>query len=160
VFRFFDCPRSRHSAVWVYEQVAKEIGDKRESEYLDSIEYGNQDVDGAKPFWIEGNLKVSAIEQIAFLKKLYRNQLPFSKEHQRLVKDIMIVELGKDWILRAKTGWNGTIGWWVGWVEEPNFISAGVLSLGRISSSWLAADRLCNGLKAFTPGFRNAVGTK
>jgi beta-lactamase class D len=40
-------------------------------------------------------------------------------EHQRLVKDIMIGEAGRDWILRAKTGWEGRMGWWVGWVEWP-----------------------------------------
>ena len=32
----------------------------------------------------------------------------------------MIVEAGRDWILRAKTGWSGTIGLWVGWVEWPD----------------------------------------
>ena len=56
-------------------------------------------------------------------EKLYRNELPFKVEHQRLVKDIMIVEAGRDWILRAKTGWQARvepqIGWWVGWVETP-----------------------------------------
>ena len=35
----------------------------------------------------------------------------------------MIVEAGRDWILRAKTGWQARvepqIGWWVGWVETP-----------------------------------------
>ena len=30
----------------------------------------------------------------------------------------MINEAGRDWILRAKTGWSGSIGWWVGWVES------------------------------------------
>ena len=43
-------------------------------------------------------------------------------EHQRLVKDIMIVEAGRDWILRAKTDGRRVepqIGWWVGWVETP-----------------------------------------
>ena len=29
----------------------------------------------------------------------------------------MIVEAEKDWILRAKTGWEGRHGWWVSWVE-------------------------------------------
>ena len=29
-------------------------------------------------------------------EKLYRNELPFKVEHQRLVKDIMIVEAGRD----------------------------------------------------------------
>ena len=45
-------------------------------------------------------------------------------EHQRLVKDIMIVEAGRDWILRAKTGWQARsepgLGWWVGWVERSD----------------------------------------
>ena len=31
----------------------------------------------------------------------------------------MIVEAGKEWILRAKSGWEGEVGWWVGWVEWP-----------------------------------------
>ena len=35
-------------------------------------------------------------EQVDFLRKLYRNELPFKVEHQRLVKDIMIVEAGRD----------------------------------------------------------------
>ena len=28
----------------------------------------------------------------------------------------MIVEAGRNWILRAKDGWEGRMGWWVGWV--------------------------------------------
>ena len=52
-------------------------------------------------------------------RKLYHNELPFRVEHQRLVKDLMIVEAGRNWILRAKTGWEGRMGWWVGWVEWP-----------------------------------------
>jgi beta-lactamase class D len=47
------------------------------------------------------------------------SKLPFKVEHQRLVKDIMVVEAKRDWILRAKTGWQGQMGWWVGWVEWP-----------------------------------------
>jgi beta-lactamase class D OXA-2 len=109
----------RNSVVWVYQQFAREIGIEREGQYLHKINYGNADPSGADPFWIDGNLRISAEEQIAFLRRLYRNDLPFRVEHQRLVKDIMIVEAGRDWILRAKTGWSGTVGWWVGWVEWP-----------------------------------------
>lgn len=53
---------------------------------------------------------------------LYRNELPFRVEHQRLVKGLMIVEAGRDWTLRAKTGWDGRMGWWVGWVEWPGLL--------------------------------------
>jgi beta-lactamase class D len=109
----------RYSVVWVYEGFAKEIGGKKEREYLEKIQYGNQDPTGKQPFWIDGNLQISAREQVDFLKKLYRNELPFSPAHQRLVKDVMVVEAGREWILRAKTGWTGTVGWWVGWVEHP-----------------------------------------
>ncbi|MFC5051757.1 class D beta-lactamase [Rubritalea spongiae] len=109
----------RHSVVWVYEVFEKEIGESLERAYMEKIDYGNADPTGDTPFWVEGNLRISALEQISFLQKLYRNELPFSVSTQRLVKDMMINEAGKEWILRAKTGWSGTIGWWVGWVELP-----------------------------------------
>ncbi len=109
----------RNSTVWVYERFAKELGDARETAYMRKIGYGNAVATGEKPFWVEGDLAISAVEQIAFLQRLYRNQLPFKVEHQRLVKDVMINEAGADWILRAKSGWSGKIGWWVGWVEWP-----------------------------------------
>lgn len=109
----------RNSVVWVYQKFAEAIGEEREGYYLRKINYGNASTSGMNPFWVEGNLSISAKEQIDFLRRLYQNKLPFSVEHQRLVKDIMIVEAGRDYILRAKTGWSGTIGWWVGWVEHP-----------------------------------------
>ncbi len=109
----------RNSVVWVYERFASKIGEEGERTYLKKLNYGNCDPTGNSPFWVEGNLGVSAHEQIEFLRGLYRNDLPFQVDHQRLVKDIMIVEAGRDWILRAKTGWSGTVGWWVGWVEWP-----------------------------------------
>lgn len=109
----------RNSTVWVYERFARQLGDKREADYMRKIGYGNAATTGRKPFWVEGDLAISANEQIAFLRRLYRNELPFRVEHQRLIKDVMINEAGRDWILRAKTGWSGTIGWWVGWVEWP-----------------------------------------
>ena len=109
----------RNSTVWVYERFAKQLGEKREAAYMRKIGYGNALASGGKPFWVEGDLAISANEQISFLRRLYRNELPFRVEQQRLVKDVMINEAGYDWILRAKTGWTGKVGWWVGWVEWP-----------------------------------------
>jgi beta-lactamase class D len=115
----------RHSVVWVYQEFAREIGEVREREYLEKIGYGNADPSGGiDRFWLEGNLKISAAEQIEFLRKLYYNELSFKVDHQRLVKDVLIQEAGPDWILRAKTGWQArlepNVGWWVGWVERPD----------------------------------------
>ncbi|AQZ93496.1 hypothetical protein BVH74_01370 [Halopseudomonas phragmitis] len=110
----------RNSTVWVYEQFAGLIGEQQARQYLQYSSYGNADPSTEQgPYWIDGALAISAHEQIEFLQRLYSNLLPFRLEHQRLVKDILIVEAGRDWILRAKTGWQGQYGWWVGWVEWP-----------------------------------------
>lgn len=114
----------RNSTVLVYQQFARELGEERERHYLRTVGYGNADPSGGiDTFWLSGNLRISAEEQVAFLQRLYRNELPFRVEHQRLVKDVMIVEAGRTWILRAKTGWQARdepqVGWWVGWVEWP-----------------------------------------
>lgn len=113
----------RHSVVWVYQEFARKIGEARERRYLERARYGNADPSGGLDvFWLEGALRISAMEQIEFLRRLQRHELPFRADHQRIVKDATIVESGRDWILHAKTGWQARIepnvGWWVGWVER------------------------------------------
>lgn len=116
----------RHSALWVYQKLAKEMGSVREKRYLKRTGYGNGEIsDNLEWFWVDGSLRISALEQLEFLQRLYRNDLPFDTDDQRLVKDVMINEASaaEGWILRAKTGWGvpedePQVGWWVGWVEH------------------------------------------
>lgn len=108
----------RNSTLWVYQGFAKRIGDANARDYLRKIDYGNADPSASRgDYWVDGNLRISAIEQATFLRKLHRNALPFKVEHQRLVKDLIVTQATPDWILRGKTGWEGSYGWWVGWVE-------------------------------------------
>ena len=61
----------------------------------------------------------------SYIKMIFR----LSCEHQRLLKDVMIVEAEKDWILRAKTGWEGRHGWWVRlaeWSAGPVFFALNI----------------------------------
>ena len=116
----------RYSVVWLYQQFAQELSSRKEMDYMSRSGYGNVVVgEDIEQFWLDGSLEISALEQVAFLQKLYRNQLPFAIEHQRLVKDIMITEAGSDYKIRSKTGW-GTpedkdgVGWYVGWVERDD----------------------------------------
>ncbi len=116
----------RYSVVWLYQQFAKELGSEKEIDYLSRLGYGNAVVgEDVEQFWLDGSLEISALEQVSFLQQLYRNQLPFAVEHQRLVKDMMITEAGSDYKIRLKTGW-GTpenkddVGWYVGWVERDD----------------------------------------
>lgn len=102
----------------VYQRFARQIGEAGARSYLRVSGYGNADPSTSRgDNWVDGNLRISAIEQVAFLQRLFRNTLPFKAEHQRLVKDLMIKQATSNWILRAKTGWEGNYGWWVGWVE-------------------------------------------
>ncbi|MDP4537796.1 class D beta-lactamase [Alkalimonas collagenimarina] len=111
----------RSSALWLYEGFASEIGEEKAEAYLKRIDYGNMDPATERgAYWVDGKLAISATEQVTFLEQLYHNELPFELEHQLLLKDIMIVEAGSNWILRAKTGWEGRYGWWIGWVEWPS----------------------------------------
>jgi beta-lactamase class D len=55
-----------------------------------------------------------------FLKRLYKNDLPFKIEDINALKEIMIDEKNEDYTIRAKTGWEGRYGWYVGYVETKD----------------------------------------
>lgn len=113
----------RYSVVWAYQELARRIGEKQMKYWVDKVGYGNGDISGGiDTFWLSGELRITPRQQVEFLKKLYTNELPFSKRALDTVKEIMIVEQGANYILRAKTGWtarvNPQIGWFVGYLEK------------------------------------------
>lgn len=115
----------RESAVWYYREVARRIGEPRMKAALAKIGYGNQDVsDGIDQFWLRGSLQVSAEEQVAFLRRLYRGELGFSERATGIVKEVMRLEEGDGWRWSGKTGAYPTgegdrlMTWHVGWVER------------------------------------------
>ena len=113
----------RHSTVWVY-RFAREIGEVREKVSDSDSVWQRRPVRRCRSLLARRRPRISAIwNRWISCENCIRNELPFKVEHQRLVKDIMIVEARRDWILRAKTGWRARvepqIGWWVGWVETP-----------------------------------------
>ncbi|MDQ1353507.1 MAG: beta-lactamase class [Acidobacteriota bacterium] len=115
----------RNSVVWAYQELARRIGKKQMQYWVDKADYGNRNIsDQIDTFWLEGELLISARQQVEFLEKLYKNQLPFSKRNMDIVKEIMMIEQGGTYILRGKTGWaarvSPQIGWFVGWLETPN----------------------------------------
>lgn len=111
----------KYSAVPVYQQIAREIGEKRMLSMVKLLNYGNQTISPAiDSFWLDGDIRISPEQQVEFLRKLYYNQLPVSERSQRIVKQIMLTEANADGIWRAKTGFSGVeqaVGWWVGWFE-------------------------------------------
>ena len=106
----------QNSTVWVFEGFANSLGNQKELEYLQKISYGNCKT-GKKPFWIAGDLAISAVEQIQILEALYKEELPFELSDQQLVKSILELKSNSNFKLRGKTGWNGKLAWFVGWAE-------------------------------------------
>jgi len=112
----------KNSTVWYYQEIARRVGQQQMQYWLNKTNYGNADTSGGiDRFWLTGGLRISAQQQIDFLKQLHNNQLPFSQRSMDIVKNIMIVKDTLDYVVRAKTGWgvqeNENIGWYVGYIE-------------------------------------------
>ncbi|NYB75293.1 hypothetical protein HZF24_14190 [Sedimentibacter hydroxybenzoicus DSM 7310] len=75
----------------------------------------------ADNFWLEGDIRISAKEQIDFLKKVYNEEYNFKEDYYKILKDLMVEEKNSEYTLSGKTGWaqriNPQIGWHVGYVE-------------------------------------------
>lgn len=111
------------SCVWCYQKFAKQIGDDKYLYYLNKLQYGNEKTGlDVSTFWLEGDMKISAVEQISFLKKLYKNDLPFKQKYIDITKKILTVKTTENYIIKAKSGWSGKIGWYIGYVETKNDI--------------------------------------
>jgi beta-lactamase class D len=113
----------KYSCVWYYRELARRVGAGKMQEMLNKFNYGNKDIsDGVDKFWLEGSLKISQMEQIEFLKKLYNYELPVSERSINILKNIIVLDSTAAYVLRGKTGWGFqddlNIGWLVGWVEK------------------------------------------
>ena len=113
----------RDSVVWMFQEVARRTGRERMGEWMDRLEYGNRDIRGGIDlFWLQGALRISAKEQVDFLRKLSEGSLPATQRSQRLVREALVLERTREYTLYGKTGTSGSkrndVHWWVGWVER------------------------------------------
>jgi beta-lactamase class D len=110
------------SCVWFYQELAKRVGKEKYEFYFQKMNYGNMKTgDNVTTFWLDGDLRISAMQQIELLKNIYYEKYPFDKKNYSILKNVMIVEKTNEYTLRAKTGWtmrvNPQIGWYVGYIE-------------------------------------------
>lgn len=122
------------SNVPIYQELARRIGLERMRENILKLGYGNGNIGATvDTFWLEGPLKISAIEQAQFLARLAQGQLPLPRDVQTSVREIVLLEQGDSWRLYGKTGWenapNSGIGWWVGWVQKDDHVYAFALNI-------------------------------
>ena len=114
-----------NSIVWYYKELAKDIGRENMKEYLEKMDYGNKDISGGiDKFWLGSSLKITPLEQLEFLKKLYYNSFGFSEETMAIMKSIMKQKNVKMDIY-GKTGSSGKgMYWFIGYImieDKPYF---------------------------------------
>lgn len=104
----------RESVVWFSQRLTPKLGKKKFKEYLKKFEYGNEDVStGITIAWLNspsdphGSLAINAYEQVEFMKKLWRNELPATKRSMEITRQITYLETSPNGFkLSGKTGSN------------------------------------------------------
>lgn len=148
------------SAGWVFQEIARRVGDERMQSLVEAFEYGNRNTGGGiDRFWLTGDLRIDPVQQVDFLDRLRRGVLPASKRAQDLTRDLLPATRVGDAMIRAKTGLIGvdnltnaeevrsSVGWLVGWVENGERQTVFALNLdirdGRHTAGRVALAQQC-----------------
>ncbi|MDP9602811.1 UNVERIFIED_ORG: beta-lactamase class D [Variovorax paradoxus] len=127
----------RDSVFWYSQQVVKRVGQERFAHYAKVFQYGNADVSavpvddpGQNGVWVMSSLRISAEEQLAFMRRIVRRQLPVSAHAFDMTALIASYGAPVDgWAVHGKTGTGSpgsdnrydasrAYGWYVGWATK------------------------------------------
>ncbi len=158
----------RDSVVWYSQELTRRLGVKRFQEYVDRFDYGNRDLtghpgrgDGLTTAWLSTSLRISASEQVAFIRRLVRGELPVSPSATARTMAIMTTVQVDGWSISGKTGTglrrladgtndrNRQVGWFVGWARRDGrtLVFARLIEderpeQARVRAGWRARDTL------------------
>lgn len=115
------------SNVPVYQELARRIDLPRMQAGIDKLDYGNREIGKVVDrFWLDGPLKISAVKQVEFLRRLAAGDLPVSPSAVQAVYEITLQEKTETSELLGKTGWAMSvtphIGWYIGWIKRGGVI--------------------------------------
>ncbi len=128
----------KNSCVWYSQVITQKLGMERFKQYVQSFNYGNEDVSGDKGAnngltraWLSSSLRISPQQQMAFITHLEQGKLPVSAHAIAMTKKILLAEeLPGNWKLFGKTGsgyylnddgskqLDKQVGWFVGWAQK------------------------------------------
>lgn len=123
----------RDSIVWFSQRLTPLLGEAKLKEYLQGFHYGNEDIAaGMNWFWLVHPdaagpaLKISAYEQVDFMKALWTGHLPASPRAMQIARDLTYLgDSPKGFRLNGKTGSNYygdnmklRLGWFVVHIDD------------------------------------------
>lgn len=139
----------KDSIVWYSQEITRKLGSKAFADYIQRFGYGNRDVsggpgntDGLTESWLMSSLKISADEQVRFLRRFLNGGLPISEHAVDMTLAIVPhFQAGDGWDIQGKTGsgwlrdkagkvdYDRPLGWFVGWAmkDERRVIFARLL---------------------------------
>jgi beta-lactamase class D len=136
----------RNSTIWIYQEIARRVGSERMAGMVATFDYGNGDISGAPidQFWLvsDSRLRISAVQQIDFLQRLWAGSLPAKPAAMAMVREIMLIEREAGTALCGKTGWGRDHGWIVGVLETDGVPRAFALNLDHHGSDAFAPQRM------------------
>lgn len=128
----------KYSVVWYSQRITRALGAERLTQAMRRLGFGNADFsgdpgkdNGLERAWLTSSLKISPAEQVAFLRRLVKRDLPVSAAALEQTHRIIETTPGPDgWTVKGKTGSayprnpDGELdparawGWYVGWAEK------------------------------------------
>jgi beta-lactamase class D len=156
----------RDSVVWYSQELTRRLGAERFQQYVDRLDYGNRDLtgrpgrgDGLTTAWLSSSLRISAAEQVAFTRRLVRQELPIARSATERTMAIMPSVVVDGWRISGKTGTgsrrledgtndrNRQVGWFVGWATRDGrtLVFARLIEDDgpeRVRGGWRARDTL------------------
>jgi beta-lactamase class D len=168
-----------NSVVWYSQQLTIWLGHERLQNYLARFAYGNQDItgnpgmnDGLTQAWLDSSLRISPLEQVAFLHRLVAHQLGVSARAYDMTARITEVgKLSDGWDVHGKGGTGfrmradrvepdleHQVGWFVGWASKGNRSVVFAYALAdEERNSVRAGTRARTALMQALPGLLDAV---
>jgi beta-lactamase class D len=118
-----------NSSEWFYRELVRRIGTDRMSEWTVRLGFGAFENGSGVPagdtgrFWLDGRLRISAIEQVDFIERFVRDELPISAATTSTMRTIMLLDESGSTRFFGKTGTSARdgetpLGWLVGFVEH------------------------------------------
>lgn len=120
------------SVIWYSQQMTTALGEARFGRYVRDFQYGNNDVSGGLTrAWLSSTLKISPLEQVGFLRRMLRGDLPVSRHAVEMTEQITALpDPVARWTIHGKTGSGAPrtadgaydraheFGWFVGWAAN------------------------------------------
>ncbi|MGL5415897.1 MAG: penicillin-binding transpeptidase domain-containing protein [Clostridium sp.] len=114
----------RESCVWYYEKIVDSLDKEYVQKILNELDYGNKNIsdwneNGHNTFWISSSLKVSAMEQVEVLSKIFEGKTSFAEKDIEMIKDFMLVKTEDNYKVYGKTGSGSKkYSWFTGFFEK------------------------------------------